>query len=318
MPDDHLPRFVNPSTIAPYAARVERDVVTVAGPEAERYLQGQLSQDVTGLGAGEAARSFLLSPQGKVVAWLRVTRLGPDRFLLDVEPGFGGPVLTRLQRFKLRTEVDFESERWQTVAVRGDGSSAMVGPGQSVGAVAAVSAFWPQVETLDLLGPSVEVPVGLDEGSFDRYEAARVVAGVPAMGSEVDESTIPAELGRWAIDRSVSFTKGCYTGQELVARVDSRGNNVPRPIARLLVSARGSLDELRAVGSTLVEPNSGKEVGRLTSVAGWEATDDVYALGIVGRSVQPGTVLEVRSDEIQATAVLLPPPGVETTASNSN
>src|SRR5689334_3030131 len=85
-----------------------RDVVVASGPDAVTYLQGQLSQDVQALAVGASAATFLLQPDGKVTAWLRVTREADDRFVLDTEPGWGSAVLERLRRFLLRVEVDLE------------------------------------------------------------------------------------------------------------------------------------------------------------------------------------------------------------------
>ena len=100
---------------------------------------------------------------------------------------------------------------------------------------------WPGVEGVDLLGPDGAPGIDLPEAGPEALEALRVEAGVPAMGAEVHEGTIPAELGQWVIDASVSFTKGCYTGQELVARIDSRGGNVPRPVRGLLLDGAASV-----------------------------------------------------------------------------
>ncbi|MEO7429244.1 MAG: hypothetical protein ABIY48_07645, partial [Acidimicrobiales bacterium] len=86
------------------AAPIRRDVVRVHGPDAVAFLQGQLSQDVAALAVGASAPSLLLQPTGKVDAWLRVTRMGDDDVLLDVEAGFGPAVHERLRRFKLRTK----------------------------------------------------------------------------------------------------------------------------------------------------------------------------------------------------------------------
>ena len=108
------------------------------------------------------------------------------------------------------------------------------------------------------------------------------------MGAEIDDRTIPAELGQSIIDRAVSFTKGCYTGQELVARIESRGGHVPRHL-RLI-----RLAEVAPVGAA-VEVD-GKSVGALTSVAG-----DV-ALAFVGRAVEPPADAEIRWDGGRTTA----------------
>ena len=84
-----------------------RDVVRASGPDAASYLQGQISQDVDALSAGETSWSFILAPSGKVDAWFRIHRVGDDEFLLDIDPGFADALIARLERFKLRTAVDF-------------------------------------------------------------------------------------------------------------------------------------------------------------------------------------------------------------------
>ena len=117
--------------------------------------------------------------------------------------------------------------------------------------------------------------------SPDAYEAVRIEAGVPAMGAELTERTIPAETG--IVDRTVSFTKGCYTGQELVARIDSRGGHVPRHLRGVVLSGPAP------AGATLEV--DGKNVGALTSVG--RRPDGAVALAYVGRDVAPpanGTV----------------------------
>ena len=248
------------------AAPVARDVLLVHGPDAEAYLQGQLSQDVAALAPGDSAFSLLLQPQGKVDAWLRVTRTAVDAFALDVDAGWGEAVAARLRRFLLRVKVEIEPVDWTVVAVvEGD---APVPPGA-----------WRVVPELggdgaDLLGPGVALPEGADVA--DDYESRRIRAGVPRMGAELDESTIPASAG--VVERSVSFTKGCYTGQELVARIDSRGDRVPIKLRRLAGDA--------PAGATL--ERDGREVGRVTSSA------DGVALGYVRREVEPPADLVAR------------------------
>jgi folate-binding protein YgfZ len=115
-------------------------------------------------------------------------------------------------------------------------------------------------------------------------EAERIRAGIPAMGAELDERTIPAEVGQWLIDASVSFTKGCYTGQELVARIDSRGSNVPRHLRVIDVAD----DTTVAPGAeVLVE---GSPVGTVTSAAPGVAMAFVKR-SVEGTSSTPGQVL---------------------------
>jgi folate-binding protein YgfZ len=284
------------------AVAIPRDVVVATGPEAETYLQGQLSQDVAVLTVGASAPSLVLQPQGKVVAWLRVTRTADDSFVLDTDAGWGAQLLARLQRFKLRTKVDLEAATWSCVALRGPGA-AEVGAGldlASLGVVAVVPAGWPGAPGVDLLGPSVAVPGGVELVPTAAYEALRIESGVPAMGAEATDATIPAELGTWLIDASVSFTKGCYTGQELVARIDSRGSQVPRPV-RGLVFAGADVPLSGATLRASAEADA-KEVGHVTSVAWSSGLGAAVGLGIVGRAVEVGTEVVVRWDGGEATA----------------
>jgi folate-binding protein YgfZ len=253
-----------------FAVRVPRDVVRVSGPDAMSYLQGQISQDVEGLAIGDSAWSFVLEPQGKVDAWFRVTRVAEDTVVLDVDGGWGDVVVRRLERFKLRVKVSIEPLSWHAIAVRG------VLPDletlRAAGADLLVPLDWGAEIGVDLLGESVAIPAGVDERDLDAYERWRVAVGMPKMGAELDERTIPAEAG--VVDRSVSFTKGCYTGQELVARVDSRGSNTPRKLRAVVLSGAGA-----SAGDTLVL--DGRDVGVVTSVA------DEHALAYVRRDVEP-------------------------------
>jgi folate-binding protein YgfZ len=218
---------------------VIRDVVLVQGPDAATYLQGQLSQDINPLTIGDSAFALLLQPQGKVDAWLRVTRIGDEAFALDIDAGWGEAVRTRLKRFLLRTKAELSLEHWP-VAVH-DREDAEVPDGA-----------WKVASEVEGTTTLLNASGGLTD---DEIDARRIAAGIPRMGSELDESTIPAAAG--IVDRSVSFTKGCYTGQELVARIDSRGDRVPTKLRRVTGVAQ--------VGDTLVV--DGREVGRVTSVA---------------------------------------------------
>ncbi len=263
------------------AVVVDRDVVTVTGPDAAAYLQGQLSQDVEALEPGESVWSFALQPQGKVDAWLRLTRTAADSFALDVDHGHGEALLARLQRFLLRTRAELTVASVPMVAVRG-GAEVEVPEGAR-----ALDPAWPGLVGIDLLGTE-QVPQGVRSGSSDELEHLRIEAGVPAMGAELTEATIPAESG--VVERSVSFTKGCFTGQELVARIDSRGGNVPRHLRLLEVEGA----EPVAVGAEVVI--DGKVVGTVTSSAPATDGEPPVALAYVGRAVEPpasGTVAGV-------------------------
>ena len=252
------------------AVRRPRDVVAVVGPDARTYLQGQLSQDVEALEVGGSAETFLLQPAGKVDAWMRVSRLADDHFLLDVEEGFGPQVVARLTRFLLRTDCTVQEVQWDLVTVIDAEASAFSPP---VGGLA-LAVEWPGLVAVDLLGPSVELPGGLAEGSSGDWEARRIAAGIPAMGSEMDSTTIPGSTG--VVERSASFTKGCYTGQELVARVNSRSAGTPTRIVRAVGSGPAP-----AVGSDVTVDSD--PAGHLTSVA--TLGDGFVALVSVRRAV---------------------------------
>ncbi|HET6811127.1 MAG TPA: glycine cleavage T C-terminal barrel domain-containing protein [Acidimicrobiales bacterium] len=269
------------------AFELPRDVIRVTGPEAASYLQGQLSQDVLALGPGDSALSLLLEPQGKISAFLRVTRVGEDHFVLDLDGGFGPATLTRLSRFRLRTKVDIEmQDDWRCVAVRGRDVARP--PGPAGGGAEVVTVFeWPPAPALggtDLLGPAPEPPAGVAVGTASDYEALRIEGGLPAMGAELDDRTIPEESG--LVGATVSFTKGCYTGQELVARIEARGSNVPRRLRGVLA------DERLAVGTELW---TDREIGVVTSTAVSPRLGPV-ALAYVRRGVDPPVDAEARTE----------------------
>lgn len=274
---------------------VSRDVVRASGPDALAFLQGQVSQDVVGLALGSSAWSFVLQPQGKVDAWFRVTRTGDDSVVLDVDGGFGGALMSRLERFKLRTKADFEPLRWRCIAVRGRPLAQRAGTDSSS---LVVEALWPGVDGFDLLGDDPQPPADVRPGTIDELEALRIECGIPAMGQELTERTIPAEAG--VVDRSVSFTKGCYTGQELVARIDSRGGNVPRRLRGLILDGR----DLPASGTSVTV--GGEDAGTVTSAAWSSRLGAVVALAYVKRNFDPpvGADVDGRVARIEALPLL--------------
>lgn len=270
---------MNAATIG---VRVPRDVVRATGPDAITFLQGQCTQDVASLEVGASTWAMVLDPSGRLVSVVRVTRTAEDELLLDLDAGGADTLRTRLERFKLRTRCDLVPEPgWSMLAVRGPGADAVRTPSGMV----RVAASWPSGDAVDLLGPDPVFPDGVAEGSADELARLRIREGVPAMGTELGEDTIPAEGGGWLMGIAVSFTKGCYTGQELVARVDARGSNTPHRLRRLRAAA-GSFGADHA-GATLVVGD--RVVGRVgTMVAG-----DPLALAVVHRSVEVGEVVQV-------------------------
>ena len=273
-------------------SRIRRDVVTVDGPDALTYLQGQLSQDVAALAVGDTALSFVLQPTGKVDTWVRLDRAGVDTVRLDTDPGAGAGLVARLERFKLRTKADVElTEEVAVLAVRG------------AEVIDGVPCGWPGIDGSDVFDPEPDrlpsdLPLGALDYDDEAYEGLRIACGVPAMGAEITEDTIPAELGQWVIEASVSFTKGCFTGQELVARIDSRGGNVPRHLRGLLTDALPP-----APGEPLVV--DGREVGHVTSSA-IDAAGRSVALALVHRSVEPPATVTVDGSSVEVVALPLP------------
>jgi folate-binding protein YgfZ len=231
-----------------------------------------------------------------------------DEFSVDVDAGFGSAVVARLTRFKLRVKVDITPTDWSVVALRGPHAATAVSDTAVSATAGIVVPFdWNGVTGVDLLGASPEVPAGVRRCGAPSWRSLRVEAGIPVMGAELDERTIAAEAG--LLERCVSFTKGCYTGQELVARLDSRGNKVARRL-RGLVMDRSS--------EAAVAPTAGAEVavgdrvvGRVTSVAWSPALDTTVALAYLHRDVEPPCPVDVRTGEgsgggVSAEARVLP------------
>lgn len=298
------------------AQRTERDAVLVRGPDARSWLQGQLSQDIAGLEVGDSAETLVLSPQGKVESYCRVSVLAEEAVLLDTESGTGEVLLERLRRFRLRVKAELETGTVQCLTVRGPASSqglaaAGVEPGRVVPGgraerlgdpwALAVVVEWPGYSGFDLLAsgdealPALDVPLG-DPAAF---EAARIEAGVPALGRELTDKTIPQEAGA-LVEHTVSFTKGCFTGQELVARLDARGGNVAWRL-RGVVLAPEAQDRS---GTPLVDGD--REVGRLTSVSWSPRFAAPVGLCYVRRDVVPPFVAATASELARAEIRELP------------
>jgi folate-binding protein YgfZ len=289
------------------AAIVPRDVVRVEGPDAVSYLQGQVSQDVADLDVGATTWTFVLQPTGKVDVWGRVTRTADDAFVFDVEAGQGEKVAARLQRFLLRTKAEITPLDWRCVALRGPGATEAAAEAD-VAAELRVPAGWPGVDGACLLGPDVALPPGIAVASPEAIEALRITSGVPAMGVELTERTIPAEAGQWVIDASVDFTKGCFTGQELVARIDSRGGNVPRNLRGLIVDS----DTPPPPGATIrAKGSDGTDIGEVTSAAYSPAVGAAVALAYIGRAVTAPADAIVATASGDSPARILPLPLVE-------
>jgi folate-binding protein YgfZ len=292
-----------------------RDVIAVHGADAESYLQGQLSQDVVALGVGETADSLLLHPDGKLSALLRVTRTGAQGYLLDVDAGFGDAVTARLRKFLLRSKVEMERLPWRCLSLRGAAVDELAAGLRSVLAEAGVLELpfaWGGWTGVDLLGPrdlvldpfTAAMPPGIVSCEAEVVDACRIASGIPAMGAELTDKTIAAEAG--LVERTVSFTKGCYTGQELVARLDARGNKVARRLIGLVAEGSAEDETTRlAFGMTVHaaeppgddDPLADKVVGTVTS-GSWSSELGAWvALGYLHRSIDVPGPVRVRSGD---------------------
>ena len=274
------------------AVLLERDVLKATGPDAQSYLDGQLSQDIAAL--SEPAWSFILQPTGKVDSYCRVFRSGENEFYLEVPAGHGEAALTRLERFKLRVDCELEMLHWQMWAFRGPKSSevdasAILSQATSQPVLVAQT-NWNGTEGFDLLGADLPAPPAR-ECSPTALEALRIEAGVPQMGQDITEGAIPAEAGNRILEDAVSFTKGCYVGQELVARVESRGGNVPRRLLGVMLGeAEGGPAHPKAGEPLFQETDTARQVGTLTSVA-LSPRLGLIALALIHRSVDPPATL---------------------------
>jgi len=211
------------SLTSPAVARRPRAFVRVAGPDAADYLQRMVSNDVEGLAVGEACDALLLTAKARVIAPLRIRRRAADDFLLLTEPELGETVRLELVRMRFAAKTEIEPEEHESWLVLGGD------------------------EVVDERPPGEEV----GEEELERW---RIESGIPRWGHEIDDRILPAEAG---LDEThISFSKGCYPGQEPIARQRHRGK-VNRKLRVLEIdgeAARG--DELLL---------DGKKIGRITS-----------------------------------------------------
>ena len=246
---DPLPRpYTGDVSAAVRIAERPRAFVRVAGPSAEEYLQRMLSNDVAALAAGDSCDALLLTAKARIIAPLRVARCGEDDFLLLTEPELGEVVRDQLLRFRFAARVQIALEQHDSFVLLGEGSGAggaLAVPTRDYGVRA--------VELVDGARPAAAEVVEAEE-----LERLRIEAGTPAYGREIDDRVLPAEAG--LVERAVSLTKGCYPGQEPIARLHFRGH-ANRGLRRLALDAAAP-----PAPDTEVRLDE-KVVGRVTSSA---------------------------------------------------
>ncbi|MEA1902126.1 MAG: hypothetical protein U9N56_01210 [Actinomycetota bacterium] len=264
----------------PWIAPDHPDVVWFRGADAIGFLNDLVSQEVASMEVGEVRRSLFLRPKGKLDQILWVLR-GDGEVGLVAEEGRGAELAASIGRFRIRVDVDITQETQPTWVIIG---STEFDPGRwrpfDGGLSADVS--WAGVSRTLIVGNRPTVA----EGEAGEYERLRILAGEPRWGIDVDEKTIPQEAGLVSV--SVDFKKGCYLGQELVARIHNRGH-VNRHL-RIL-----ELDNAADAGAAITSGEN--EVGVLTSVV------DRVGLGLVRREIEPGSSVQVGAATAKVLAV---------------
>lgn len=291
--------------------RSKRGKLIVSGAEAAEYLQGQLTSDVEALPPGEGQYAALLDRKGHMQADMRVLRISAEEIWIDTEPEGIEAARRHLEMHKIGREVaiaDLTAERAilsligprsveiaSTAALPEDSfaETSIAGTGcLAVGTAGGIDLIAKSVEVERLREALVEagaVPVGVEAA-----EVLRVEAGTPRFGAEMSAETMPAEAG--IVERAVSFTKGCYIGQEPVARLHYKGRP-NRHLRGLELSAPATPGESLRLGE--------KEVGRIGSACVSPARGPI-ALAIVRREAEPGAELAVGEDGVTARVVDLP------------
>jgi tRNA-modifying protein YgfZ len=311
--------------------RSSRGKIAVAGADRRSYLHAMLTNDVSSLEAGGGCYAAYLTPQGRMIADLVLLDLG-DMILLDLDRPVTGDVLSRLDQFIFSEDVKLGdlSDAFGKLVVAGPVAPAVVAAAIAradgsplsadelagwpafrnlragfLGQVAVVAASdEPGVTAFDLYveSPLVEQlsaalqSAGATKATPEDWEVLRVEAGRPALGADMDGATIPLEAG--IESRAISFTKGCYPGQEVVIRVLHRGHG---RIARRIVGLAMSAPDVPAAGDEL---RSGDRVaGKITSAVWSPRAGAPIALAMVQRDYfEPGTELTVRHGDHTITA----------------
>jgi folate-binding protein YgfZ len=285
-----------------------RGVITVRGDDRQRWLDGMLSCNVKRLTPGAGAHGLLLTPQGRIVAELHVLHRG-DALWLEAEASAIEGVIARLEKYVIADDVALAdaTPQWARLALEGDGAVATfaacggeapahahgVATAPLAGAEAIAARFgFTHAEALQLFVPRASedaavralCAAGAALASEDEFELRRIEAGTPWQGKELDESVLPAEARLDGI--AVAADKGCYTGQEVVARMRSRGR-----FSHSLVGLRFAGDALPAPQSAILGERG--EVGSVTSAAR-SPRFGAIGLGFVQAALAaPGTRLRV-------------------------
>jgi tRNA-modifying protein YgfZ len=250
--------------VAASIAMRPRAFVRVAGPDAADYLERMLSNEVVALAVGDSREALLLTPKARVIAPMRVVRRGPEDFLLVTEPELGQALRDELVRMRFAAKAAIEIEEHRSYLLVGAENGGI--PNADYGV--------PAADVLDQ-----EPPADLPHLGEEELEALRIEAGTPRFGSEIDDRVLPAEAG--LVERAVSLSKGCFPGQEPIARLHYRGH----------ANRRLRVLEVDAAEPGLELTWDGKVVGRITSAV------PGLALGYVRTEVPDDAELEVSNGQ---------------------
>ena len=298
-----------------------RGRVEVSGKEAVQFLNGLITNDVKTLAPGSWMLAAFPNPQGRLLAFARVVRPGDGEvFLFDTEAATHGRVFKSLERFTLAGDFkvrDLTAETAQ-LSLQGAGSRAVVAgmlgaEAANVGRNRASVVAWRESQGVTVMRSThtgedgFDLIVGveaarelwdaLDEAGArpvgqDALEVLRVEAGVPRYGADMDETNVVSEVG---LDEALSFTKGCYVGQEIIARIHWRGH-VAKRLAGLLPEGAGALEP----GAKVWTADGAREAGRVTSVAFSPRLDRQIALGYVKYDfLAPGTEVSIEAAGVE-------------------
>jgi len=289
--------------------RSERGKLALTGVDAKSFLQGQVTNDVEALSPGQGCYAAFLTPKGKMLGDLRILDAG-DEILLDTERVALQELFNMIRRFSIGFDVQLHKRTLECglLSLLGPESDAVAGggglgePEHSHAALTLGGIEARAIRTdlgIDLLCDAADVDglraaLGVVALSEAVAECLRVERGRPRFGVDLDDTVIPQEAG--LNERAVSFTKGCYVGQETVARLHYRG----KPNRHL----RGlRLSEVAPTGDELTY--DGRTVGRLGSVAVSPRFGPI-GLALVRREAPPGSDVVVGSDQVDAVIVELP------------
>jgi folate-binding protein YgfZ len=291
--------------------RTGRGGIAVVGPDGAEYLQGQLTNDVESIAVGEGQYAALLDRKGHMQTDMRVLRPATEEILLDFEPAAREAALRHLTMYSIGRDVKIvdATEERAIVSLIGPRAAELAAtpplpefanemasvagiPVLAVGTRDGIDLFVPIGERDRLIAALTEA--GAVEVSPEAVEILRVESGVPRFGAEMDEATMPAEAG--IVEDAVSFTKGCYIGQETVARLHYKGKP-NRHLRGLRLSGAAEPGAALRLGE--------KEVGRLGGAVVSPAYGPI-GLAIVRREAEPGTEIAVGEDGVTAEVVALP------------